>query len=233
MRFIITILLLFPLIASGQTPIPVGIGGIEYVPNSTSTYSVVATATKEGTSTGATTSAIDAHLANFVLVGSIAYNGVPSISDNGGHTWTTIAGCTQSNGTQYSAFFYATGTFSSSFTVTIGAIANVHVWAMSGVSGSPVDKSANNAGTSGNPTSSSFTPTHSGEYVFSVASGYANTSLPTVPSGWSANGLYGLSAGNNYCGGGASYLQSVSASINPVWTIATAEQWVCASVAIY
>ena len=233
MKHLTYILLFLTLTAQGQR----FKAGVHYVPHTVSTYTITAQTSTYGLAAGETTSAIDASTANCLVVGVGAGNGsVPTISDNGSHTWTHVTACDQTSGFQVTTFFYTTGTFSSSLTVTCNGYTNIHLWAMSGVSGSPVDKTSGTIGATSNPTTTGFTPSHNGEYVFSVCTIFNNPSAPTQPTSWTANGLYSYHqfSGNEYAGGGASYLQPTSAFINPSWSYTGSTiTWVCSAIAIW
>ncbi len=107
-------------------------------------------------------------------------------------------------------------------------------WEVSGLAAtSPVDVTANSAGASGSPSSSTFTTAYPTDLVLTAAAGTGGTTAPTftAPSGYTAFGSE--SATSLAVDGDFAFdlVSAVQSSINPTWTVTNFTDWVTATVA--
>ena len=128
----------------------------------------------------------------------------------------------------------------SSFKVTItlgGSVQGLFAataWEVSGLAAnSPVDVTANNAGASGSPSSSTFTTGYPTDLLLTATAGTGGSSTPnfTAPSGFTAFGAE--TATSLAVDGDFAYdlVSAVQSSINATWTVTNFTDWVTATVA--
>lgn len=201
------------LLGVDAAPVSAGGGGI----------ALVAHAGGSGTSSSATTPAIDTTGANLLIAACSLYgtdDTTPTLTDSKANTWSALSGWndTGDTHTQVRIYYCPSPTVGSGHTFTnTAAFPAVCVAAFSGAAASPFDAWAANGGSGSAIAAGPITPAVSGELCVAAVAWYSGNTL-TINGGYTIADQVNYGSGNNIGVALAYLVESSIVVTDPAWT---------------